>query len=374
MITGLETGGAEQMLYKLLTTAELRSGSAVVSLTGRGTFARKIERLGVPVLTLGMNLGMPNPFALLTLSHYWRQHNPDLVQGWMYHGNLATTLSAMHLKSTVPHCWNVRHSLHDLSCEKLVHRIFIRAGAVFSRFPRSIVYNSTTAMQQHEKLGYSSLTSHFIPNGFDCARYRPDPRSRRRVRHCLGLQNATVAVGLVARYHPSKGHDLFLQAAVEVQQGHPDVMFVLAGRGVDDPNGKLWQMVTRDFSHLNVRLLGERDARVLLPGLDILAVASVSGDSFSNVIGEAMACGVPVVTTDVGDCARLVTKFGVAVPAGDSSRLAKGIHQLIDHGAEGRAALGRVARSQCQESYSIEQIARQYRAHYEMVLSQGGGR
>ena len=371
VITGLETGGAEQMLYKLLTTPELRPGSAVVSLTGRGTFGRKIERLGVPVLPLGMDLGIPNPFALLNLCRYWRQHSPDLVQGWMYHGNLATTLAAIHLKNPIPHCWNVRHSLHDLSREKLIHRIVIRAGGRFSRFPSSIIYNSTTAMQQHEKLGYSSLVSQFIPNGFDCVRYRPDVRSRRRVRRCLGLKDETVAVGLIARYHPSKGHDLFFQAATEVQRCHPDVLFVLAGRGVDDPNGKLVQMVNRNYGQLNVRLLGERDARILLPGLDILVLASVSGDSFPNIIGEAMASAVPVVTSDVGDCASLVANFGIAVPAGNSQRLAEGILHLIDKGPEGRTALGRKARSQCLDSYSIEQIALRYRAHYDTVVSQG---
>jgi len=85
--------------------------------------------------------------------------------------------------------------------------------------------------------------------------------------------------------------------------------------------------------------------------LDVLVLSSMS-ESFPNVVGEAMACGVPCVVTDVGDAAELVGETGVIAPPRDPERLREAIEALLARPAGERAALGQAARERILAGYS----------------------
>ena len=105
-------------------------------------------------------------------------------------------------------------------------------------------------------------------------------------------------------------------------------------------------------------------SRAILPGLDVLCVSSRS-EAFPNVVGEAMSCGVPCVTTDVGDAAQIVGETGHVVPVGDPARLAEALRAIVQMGAEARVRLGRVARQRIIEHYSLDSMIKQYQRIYE---------
>lgn len=371
LITGLSTGGAEMMLYKLLSaTDRTRFDPIVVSLMDRGTLGERLEALGLPVYTVGMVPGCPTLAALWRLIRLVRRLQPDLIQGWMYHGNLAALFASGFSPGRIPVLWNIRQSLYDIKTEKRMTAILIRLGARLSSRPARIIYNARVSARQHELLGYAADRRRVIPNGFDCDRFKPSENARLKLRRLLGLEDETLLIGHIARWHPMKDHANFMRAAARLAARRPDVHFVLAGRGVDETNSALMKMIQEAGLVGQVHLLGERsDVVEVTAGLDIASLSSAWGEGFPNVVGEAMACGVPCVVTDVGDSAWVVGDTGMVVPPRDAEALAGAWAALIEMWPEGRVRLGRAAHQRVVTKFSLVQIVRQYEALYLDVLN-----
>jgi len=115
-------------------------------------------------------------------------------------------------------------------------------------------------------------------------------------------------------------------------------------------------------------LLGQRDdIPHIMNGLDIHTLSS-SGEAFSNVLGEAMACSVPRAATDIGDTTYLIGDTSITVPPKDPQALAGGWEQLLCISAEKRQTLGERARQRIQQYFSIAQITQRYEALYEKIM------
>lgn len=369
IITGLDMGGAEMMLLKLLTASGENWRSLVVSLGDEGSIGPSIAKLGVSVECLHLRPYAPNPMRLLSLVTLAKRFRPEVIQGWMPHGNLAASLTKFASRMAVPVVWNVRMSLEAIDGEKLTTLGLIRVGGLLSRHPQAIIYNSATGARQHQERGYRSAQNAVISNGFDCDVFRPDDGAHSRICNQLGLKPGAILVGLVARLHPAKDHSGFLHAASLVSKSHPDTHFLLVGKGVAEGEPVLAKMIGQLGLSGRIFLLGERtDTPQLTAGMDI-ACCSSAYEGFSNTIGEAMACGVPCVVTDVGDSAYLVGDTGLAVPPRNPQALAHAIGQLIDVGHEKRKQLGMAARSRIMSEFSLPKIARRYEDLYRQCLA-----
>jgi glycosyltransferase involved in cell wall biosynthesis len=207
-----------------------------------------------------------------------------------------------------------------------------------------------------------------IPNGFDTDLFRPDRRARDRIRGELGLGQQAVAVGLVARYHPVKGHAVFLEAAAMLGSARPEASFVLAGPGVGPENRELSERIGGLGLGDRVHLLGERrDVAALMAALDVGCLAS-EAEGFPNAVGEAMAAGLPCVVTDVGDASFLVGEAGVVVPPRDAAALAAGLVRLLDLGPEGRQRLGEAGRRRVARHFSLAAMLDRYDHLYRDLL------
>ncbi|MGR6034780.1 MAG: glycosyltransferase family 4 protein [Candidatus Nitrosoglobus sp.] len=372
VITGLNVGGAEKTLFRLLANRKERSFNlSVISLLDKGVMGGQIQSLGIPVYALGMQRGVPGPMALISLRHLLKKLAPDLIQGWMYHGNLAATVAACSLKLRIPVLWNIRQSLYDLSKERKLTRLVISGSAYLSEVPRFILYNSKISALHHEAIGFKLEKTRIILNGFDCEEYRPSRAMRKQIRRELGISPSAILIGLIARYHPIKDHANFLWAAAELikTRSEIDVAFVLAGDGIDSSNGSLTELIQQLDLSLKVHLLGEcQDVPRLIAALDIATVTSLS-ESFPNILGEAMACGVPCVATDVGDCGYIIADTGRIVPPKDPQALAAAWQSLIAVGVGGRKRLGEKARRRVAEYFSLLGVVKQYEDLYKEVTT-----
>lgn len=369
IITGLDTGGAEMMLMKLLYGASADWNSVVVSLGDEGAIGAQISRLGVPVHSLHLRQKAPSPSRIMSLIRLTKKFRPQAIQGWMPHGNLMASLVGRMLCPHVPVFWNVQMSLYDVDLEPWSTRTSIRLGALLSKRADAIIYNSRLSATQHEEFGYDARKRRVIATGFDCNIFYPAEEARKDVLRELGLESSAILVGLVARYHPMKDHAGFFRAAGRIAQGHPEARFILVGKGLSSKDAPLQELILSAGLKNCVLLLGERrDIPRLTAALDVACSASAWGEGCSNAIGEAMACGVPCVVTDVGDSAYLVGDTGLIVPPRNPEALAVAIGRLVDAGLAKRKELGIAARRRIESEFSLPRIARRYQEVYKECL------
>ncbi len=370
VITGLKTGGAEIMLFKLLSRIDYGMHKArIISLIGGGPMRERMLSIGVVVDSLNMRHGIPSLMALWRLREIMSRCRPDLIQGWMYHGNLAASIAGWFCPNNPPVVWSVRQSLYDLKHERLLTRWVIRVNAWLSVRADTIIYNSLTSARQHEEFGFDASRTHIIPNGFDTEVFRPDERARSFIRRELGVADDAILIGLIGRYHPMKDHANFLNAATILSKDFPNVLFLLAGHEVVVDNPTLGSMIEELRLGGRVFLLGERnDMAQLHAALDIASCSSWS-EGFANVIGEAMSCGVPCVVTDVGDLAWITGDTGRVVVARDSAALAAAWRDLLRLGRDGRQELGMRARQRVIEYFSLRSVVKQYEDLYERLIA-----
>jgi glycosyltransferase involved in cell wall biosynthesis len=208
-----------------------------------------------------------------------------------------------------------------------------------------------------------------LPNGFDLEVFKPDPAARLSVRQELGLPEEALFIGLVGRFYPLKDHYNFIDAAARLRAELPEIHFLLCGEGITPENKELAEWVNASGIRAHCHMLGQReDIPRITAALDI-ACSSSYMEGFPNVIGEAMACGVPCVVTDVGDSALLVGDTGMVVPPKNPQALANAWRELIEMGPDRRASLGEAARRRVGESFSLPAIAARYEELYEGIVN-----
>ncbi len=368
VITDLDTGGAEMMLCKLVSAMN-RKGfqNRIISLQPPGVLSRFIEILGIHVDSLSLNPHRPNPLALCRAMRIMRQWRPHVVQTWMYHADLLGTLAWMVCR-TGALVWNIRCTNMNFSQYRPGTRRVMKMCALLSHLPSCVAANSWAAIHHHRSMGYHPRQTMVIPNGFDLQRFKPDPVLRNGVRRELGVPESAPCVGLVARLDPMKDHAAFFSAASLIRAKRPDTHFVLCGEGVTPDNQHL-RACMGDFRDTEtLHLLGRRDdVDRMMAGLDIFVLSSAFGESFPNVIGEAMACGVPCVVTDVGDAARIVGDTGMVVPPEDPAAMADAVLAMLELPSEKRYALGMSARERVQTKYSLKKVVTDYDRLYRAL-------
>ena len=360
VISDLEAGGAEVMLTKLLGGMDrTKFSNCVVSLTDCGQLGKQIEATGIAVHTLDMKRGRPNINAIAQLIRLLRTFEPAIVQSWLYHADLLSALTVKFCGSPAL-LWNVRCSVMDLKQYPPLTRLVQQLLAWWSAVPEAVIVNSEAGKRQHNKLGYHPRRWVVIPNGFDIQRFRPDERLRISCRKELQICDDAVVVALIARVDPMKDHDTFFKAAQEVAKARRNVLFLLVGKDTE----KLNEVIAAKGLTGKVAILGYRsDIECLIPGMDIVCLSSI-GEGFPNVLGEAMACGVPCVSTDVGDARTIIGDTGLVVPVRAPAALAHAIIDLIDRGVASRARLGHAARKRIETTYSLPQVIERYTRLY----------
>lgn len=370
VISGLGAGGAERALFNLLAGGLAAPGEAMVlSLLDRGCYGDRLEALGIEVRTLDLKSPGGLAVALPRTRRLVDAFRPDLIQGWLYHGNLAATLAARVARRHPALVWNVRNCLYSLSDWKLLTQQIIRISRALSANVDAVIYNSELARQQHEAFGFRTDVGHLIPNGFDVDALRPDAAVRLAERLALDVSGETVLIGHVARFHPVKDHASFLRAAVRVAEARPRIEFLLAGMDVSVDNPALARRVPPRLSD-RFHFLGLRnDIHRLMQALDVLCQSSWS-EAFPNVLGEAMALGIPCVATAVGDSRSILGDCGVLVPPRDSDALARGMIRLADMAPTERRRLGMRARSRVTERFALPAIVARYARLYQRLMAQ----
>lgn len=360
LITGLRCGGAERALFTLVTQGLGEwYRSNVISLTGPAYYGPLFDQAGIKVTSLNGRRVLP---TIKTLRKQFVEEPPQIVQGWMYHGNLAALGSTYLTRNNIKLAWNVRVSLDDPKLLSFGTRLTNFSCARLSKFPATIIHNSFNGRITHESLGYSRNQAVVIPNGFDLSRWQYSEARRVRARVLMQVDERACVIGFVGRGVPQKDLPNLISAFLELLRVRQDIILVCIGRDLE-------RWLPAQLAEKHVRFLGERsDVEELLPGLDFFCLSSFA-EGFPNVVGEAMASGVPCIVTDVGDARRVVGDTGWVVPARDSKALANKLEEVIALPIAERVRLGKLARKRIEEKYSNRAVVMRYVELYQQLLN-----
>ncbi|MDT8922059.1 glycosyltransferase [Pseudomonas taiwanensis] len=371
VIVGLNVGGAELMLKRLIESQKKLPGyvHSVISLTDPGVIGPQLISQGISVRCLGMKglLGLPKAFFCLLTE--MRKFRPDIVQTWMYHADFLGGLAA-RLAGVRSVIWGVRTT--DLERGgKSVTRLIRKLCAYLSRsVPTKIICAAEASRKAHIAVGYNAQRMLVIPNGFDLSRLNATEEERGVLRASLSLSEEHLVIGSLGRFNPVKDQANFIAATAMLAESNPALRFLMVGRGLTPDNMALTELLSDTGYADRYILLGERgDAPVCLSAMDIFCLHSKT-EGFPNVLGEAMAMGVPSVVTDVGDAALLLGGNGIVVPAQDARALALGLKQMIDFSPEVRRLLSESAKTRIVEEFTMEQSSQKFRQLYEDLSMQ----
>lgn len=360
VITGLNDGGAEAVLYRLCAH-ESQVTHCVVSLMDEGKYGPLLAQSGVDVVCLNIPQGRFGLSGVLRLWRLLRAQKPDVVQTWMYHANLIGGVAGAF--AGIPKIfWGIRHSKLDPDISKRSTILVARLSAWFSNIiPRQIICCADKALKVHLGLGYAANKLSVIYNGYDLSRFDLNEVERLRLRNDWAIDHLCV-LGMVARFDLVKDHKNFLEALNLLKKKGTNFVALLIGNEIDAGNAQILGWIQQLDLTDCVRLLGPRsDIPAVMNALDIHVLSS-SAEGFPNVVAEAMACGTPAVVTDVGDASLIVGETGWVVPPSDSAALADVLEKALLAMQDPVAWEKRchAARMRIVENFSIERMVQQY--------------
>jgi glycosyltransferase involved in cell wall biosynthesis len=255
---------------------------------------------------------------------------PDILHGYLGDANLLTLCLKPFFPSTRI-IWGIRGSNTPSGRYGLLGNLISQLERLLSSFADLIIVNSHVGKADCVNQGYSPNKMVVISNGIDTERFQPDSEAGAKVRSEWGISENTILIGLVGRLSPMKDHPTFLKAATLLSKEREDVRFVCVGVGEENYAKELYQLT--DDLGIAEKIIwagGRSDMPAVFNALNIACSSSSDGEGFPNVVGEAMACGVPCVVTDVGDSAWIVGDKGVVVPPKNPEALKTAINELID--------------------------------------------
>ena len=353
---GLRGGGAEAMLTRLASAQPgVADDVTIVSLLPAEAHMERLSAGGVTVVELRFDKAGGIATGLFKLASLIAERQPDIVQGWMYHGDLAAlvalVLSGRRRQTRL--VWSIRCTAMDWRGYGVGLWLVVNACALLSGWPDVVTANAVAGLKSHLALGYRPRRAEVVANGIDVDEFRLDAAARRAVRTELGIADDAIVLAHVARVDAMKDHSSFLAAMA----GLPDLSAILVGAGTENLPAAP-----------NVLRLGRRhDVPRLFAAADFVVSSSCRGEGFSNVLAEGMACGLPAVATDVGDAQLIVGDTGLVVPPESPDALAAAIRTLAAESAAARAERGSKARARIVENFAMPRAVQRYVDLYQSL-------
>ena len=353
-IRSLEVGGSQRQLA-LLSEGLARRGHDVLAAVFYS--GEEIEltpsQSAMRVVALGKS-GRWNVFGPLSrLRRLMLAERPDVIYALLpMQTVLAALLRPRRLAARL--VFGIRGSEVEADRYDALIALTYRLEARLARRADLIIANADAGRADAINRGFPSDRIAVIANGIDTAVMRPNADSGRQQRRGWGITDDAFVIGCVARLDPMKDHANFLAAAARFTAEDPTARFVCAG---DGPPAYRAELVARGQSlGLADRVVWAgkiTDVAAAYNAFDIATLPSAFGEGFPNVIGEAMACGTPVVATDVGDARAIVDELGEVVPPKRADLLCAGWQRLRQRVAQD-ASLHEAVRQAIIANYSLE--------------------
>ena len=355
LIRSLNIGGTERQLIELVKGLDSNHFDITVGLFyNEGALIEEIKSMPwIHVVSLNKSGRWDIIRFVLRFIKLLKSLQPDILYSFLPDANIAG-LIAGRLSGVKRIVWGVRASNMDVSRYDWLARMSLRLSAFLSKFPDAIIVNSHVGKEFHRGIGYSTNRMMVIPNGICTDRFKPDYSAGLKVRDEWGIDEETITIGLIGRFDPMKDHATFLRAVKIFNQEGCSVRFVCIGDGKGPCKSEIHSLCRTLGLNGSLIWAGEmEDMLSVYNAIDIITSSSLS-EGFPNVIGEAMACGVPCVVTDVGDSAIIVGETGVIVNPEDPQALADGWRRMLKHLEDKSYSIKEMARARIVSHYNSE--------------------
>lgn len=357
VIDKLNFGGAEQQLLQLVKNLPNdRFKISVVVFHDGGNLQNQLDAI-TDVNAYTLHKRKPWDIfrtfhQLLSLMRYIR---PDIINSYLGVTNELSLIVGRLLNIKV--AWSIRVSDIDLSDFNWAARCSFLLSSRLSQYADLVILNSQAGLKHHVRNGYKNHNMIVIPNGIDTMRFRPEHERGNKLLSEWGLHVGIPVIGIIGRIHPMKDHLTFLHAAAEAIKEGENIQFVCVGNGEKGYEQELKSLsVSLRLSDKLLWLDSRYDMVAVYNALNILTSASAYGEGFSNTIGEAMACGVPCVVTDVGDSREIVGDCGIVVPPKDANAMKEGWKEILNLNSKDESALRIASRKRIIEKYPLEKM------------------
>ena len=358
IISGLQVGGAERSLFNICNSSlNDNFKQYVICLGNRGYYSQKIEEIGLEIYHINFS-SWHFVKSLIKFITVLKKISPNIIQGWMNHGNFASILALLILNFKPIIYWNIRQSFYKNKNDLFYTKFLFLFNILFSRIPKKIIINSNISKIQLQNFGFHIDSFIFIPNGFDSNYWVRDLSFRKLKRENLGIENLDFLIGYVGRYHPMKNIILLLKAFEIIAINFPNSKLVIIGHKENDFN-KFEKLIFDRIPNNQIILLNQKnDINKYYSIFDLFTLCSVS-EGFPNVLGEAMSCELCCISTNVGEASALLQDVGFIIPVDDLDALVSKITHCIEN-LEITKNMGSLARNKIRKSYSLQNTVNQY--------------
>ena len=340
-------GGAEIMLARLIQCTEQQYKHVIIALMKTSEVYQRTLDCCQSYYALQWN-GLNTLGTIQKLRGLLKQLQPKTVQCWMYHANVLTSLSMLGLAQKPNVVWGIHHSLASPKDESISTKIALGLSKILSQQASAIIYCAHSSMQQHQVFGFKNANSQVIANGVFLDKFQPNPQ----------LHEPTV-IGFAGRYHTAKGYPYLFETMGLLK--NENIIFKIAGGGasLENPEVKaLFEQYQLDAE--KVHLLDQiSDMPAFYQSIDVFLMTSIT-EGFPNVLVEAMASGLPCISTDVGDAKYIVQDLGSIVPPRNAKALADAILAYVQKTKAEKQSLKLATRERVEQNFSIDTVSGQY--------------
>ncbi len=366
IITSLGCGGAEKVLYNLVTNSSSpQIEHVVISMKDNGVYGKLLIDKGIKVYSLNIQKTMP--WKLLNVFSILRSIKPDVIQSWLYHADFLTIL--LYLSGYRNIVWNIRNNTLKWSISSKNTILLRRLCALFSFIPKKIICCAKVAMQEHIRIGYAKNKFIIIPNGYDLSLFKPNNEARCKLRLELNIAASDFVIGNVGRDDPAKDRSTLLHSVSLMKEKRNNIKLMLIGANINENNDSLLKLIKKYGLDDNIILLEQQKEINLYYNVMDMFVLSSQAEAFPNVLAEAMATGLPCVTTNAGDAEEIINDHELVVPIGDYEKLFLVANEVMSMSECERLEIGNKLFNRVLDKYSMQAMINSYQ---EIYIEVGG--
>ncbi len=353
IINNLERGGAETMLFRL-TNYDKENNIVIFNLIGSNKYKLKNKNAKI----INFNFKTYNFFILvinfIKFTYMTYKFKPNKIFFWLYHSCLFSIFLKIFYLRKSKYYWNIRQVVPNFAFEKKTTKLIFFICKFFSFLPNKIIYNSISAKNEHISSGFKNKESIYIPNGFE----EPEYTNKISPKILNKIKNKFI-VSLFARYHLSKGHDIFLESIKNIK--NKNMFFLLAGKNVNYENKKLINIININNIHSKVLLLDEiSNVNDYLKYVDLLVNCSSSSEGFPNILGEAIMNDCICVASNISDNKKILKNKNLIINELTSQEITNKIEEVYNFNEEEKIKIKNDLKKNFINNYSIKNIAKMY--------------